>query len=67
MRSQAHHKKKNCASTNASIYIYTVRKASLNDVPLLVTMMAEFYSASPCTLNPRLRNRGEVPLPIKWG
>jgi GNAT superfamily N-acetyltransferase len=30
-----------------------VRKASLNDVPQLVTMMTEFYSDSPYTLNPR--------------
>jgi GNAT superfamily N-acetyltransferase len=30
-----------------------MRRASLNDVPQLVTMMAEFYSDSPYTLNPR--------------
>ena len=30
-----------------------MRKASLTDVPLLVTMMAEFYADSPYTLNPR--------------
>jgi len=30
-----------------------MRKASIEDVPLLVTMMAEFYSDSPYTLNPR--------------
>jgi GNAT superfamily N-acetyltransferase len=30
-----------------------MRKATLADVPLLVTMMAEFYSDSPYTLNPR--------------
>jgi GNAT superfamily N-acetyltransferase len=30
-----------------------MRKASLEDVPQLVTMMAEFYSDSPYTLNPR--------------
>ena len=30
-----------------------MRKASLHDVPLLVTMMTEFYSGSPYTLNPR--------------
>ena len=30
-----------------------MRKASLVDVPLLVRMMAEFYSDSPYTLNPR--------------
>jgi ribosomal protein S18 acetylase RimI-like enzyme len=30
-----------------------MRKASLTDVPQLVTMMAEFYSDSPYTLNPR--------------
>src|SRR5690349_3837308 len=30
-----------------------MRKASLADVPKLVTMMAEFYSDSPYTLNPR--------------
>jgi GNAT superfamily N-acetyltransferase len=30
-----------------------MRKASLDDVPLLVRMMAEFYSDSPYTLNPR--------------
>src|SRR5690349_12580899 len=30
-----------------------MRKASLSDVQLLVGMMAEFYSDSPYTLNPR--------------
>jgi hypothetical protein len=30
-----------------------MRKASLIDVQLLVAIMAEFYSASPYTLNPR--------------
>src|SRR5438552_3561674 len=30
-----------------------MRKASLNDIQQLVGMMAEFYSASPYTLNPR--------------
>ncbi len=30
-----------------------MRRASLNDVPQLVSMMAEFYSDSPYTLNPR--------------
>jgi len=30
-----------------------MRKATLNDVPQLVTMMAEFYSDSPYVLNPR--------------
>jgi GNAT superfamily N-acetyltransferase len=30
-----------------------MRKASLADVPLLVALMAEFYSDSPYTLNPR--------------
>src|SRR5437899_11965588 len=30
-----------------------MRRASLNDVPLLVKMMADFYSDSPHTLNPR--------------
>lgn len=30
-----------------------MRKASLADVPQLVTMMAQFYSDSPYTLNPR--------------
>jgi len=30
-----------------------MRRASLKDVPQLVTMMAEFYSDSPYTLNPR--------------
>ena len=30
-----------------------MRKASLGDVEQLVTMMAEFYSESPYTLNPR--------------
>jgi len=30
-----------------------IRKASLEDVPQLVEMMAEFYSGSPYTLNPR--------------
>ena len=30
-----------------------MRRASLTDVPLLVGMMAEFYSDSPFTLNPR--------------
>jgi GNAT superfamily N-acetyltransferase len=30
-----------------------MRRASLNDVPQLVAMMAEFYSDSPYTLNPR--------------
>ena len=30
-----------------------MRKASLSDVQLLVRMMAEFYSDSPYTLNPR--------------
>lgn len=30
-----------------------MRKALLADVPQLVTMMAEFYSDSPFTLNPR--------------
>jgi GNAT superfamily N-acetyltransferase len=30
-----------------------MRKASLDDVPQLVTMMTEFYSDSPYTLNPR--------------
>jgi len=30
-----------------------MRKASLIDVQQLVTMMAEFYSDSPYTLNPR--------------
>jgi GNAT superfamily N-acetyltransferase len=32
---------------------HLVRKACLTDVPLLVTMMTEFYSDSPYTLNPR--------------
>lgn len=30
-----------------------MRRASLNDVPLLVRMMTDFYSDSPYTLNPR--------------
>src|SRR5262245_56673161 len=30
-----------------------MRKATLDDVPLLVRMMAEFYSDSPYRLNPR--------------
>ena len=30
-----------------------MRKASIADVPLLVKMMAEFYSGSPYTLNPQ--------------
>jgi GNAT superfamily N-acetyltransferase len=30
-----------------------MRKASLVDVQQLVSMMAEFYAGSPCTLNPR--------------
>ena len=30
-----------------------MRRASLNDIPQLVTMMTEFYSGSPYTLNAR--------------
>src|SRR5262245_1797548 len=36
-----------------SNFHFDVRRANLNDVPLLVAMMAEFYAGSPYTLNPR--------------
>ena len=39
-----------------------MRKASLDDVPQLVTMMAEFYSESPYRLNLRRATQAFISL-----
>src|SRR5262245_37184251 len=41
------------AANYGDILANNMRKASLVDVPQLVTMMTEFYSDSPYTLNPK--------------
>lgn len=42
--------------------LQTLRRAGPDDLQLFVTMMAEFYSESPYTLNPRRAAAGFAPL-----